>query len=420
MKFAVVIVASLSAAITVVPSIAASFDRRSSAFTPPKVVINTRTFLKSTSKGPSTETVDKTLVDTDEGAKHDVFDPLSGSEPALIRNNNNEVWVPQRARPRRNRKSPAIRNMVRENIVTPSNFIYPLFIHDEDYNHKIESMPGCERHSLESMLNEVGEAYRYGVKTFVLFPKVPDELKTNLGVEAYNPNGIVHRAIRMIKDKYPDSVVCTDVALDPYSDQGHDGVVEDGEILNDVTITQLCKQAVSQARAGADVVAPSDMMDGRVGAIRDALDSEGFTNVSILAYTAKYASAYYGPFRDALDSHPGFGDKKTYQQDPSNGREALIEAALDASEGADMLMVKPGMPYLDVIRRLKDNSNLPIAAYHVSGEYAMIKAACERGWLEEKDVVLETLTCFKRAGADIILTYYAKQAAKWMAEDGLF
>jgi len=417
MKFAAIIVASLSAAMSVAPSIAASFDGRSSAFTPPKVVTNTRTTLQST--GPSTDPVDKTLTGIDTDAKYDVLDPLSGSAPALIRNNNDEVWVPQRARPRRNRKSQAIRSMVRENIVTPSNFIYPLFIHDEDFNHKIESMPGCERHSLDSMLKEVGEAYGYGVKTFVLFPKVPDELKTNLGVEAYNPDGIVHRAIRMIKDKYPESVVCTDVALDPYSDQGHDGVVEDGQILNDVTINQLCKQAVSQARAGADVVAPSDMMDGRVGAIRDALDSEGFTNVSILAYTAKYASAYYGPFRDALDSHPGFGDKKTYQQDPSNGREALIEAALDAQEGADMLMVKPGMPYLDVIRRLKDNSNLPIAAYHVSGEYAMIKAACERGWLEEKDIVLETLTCFKRAGADIILTYYAKQAAKWMVEDGL-
>jgi porphobilinogen synthase len=342
--------------------------------------------------------------------------------------------------------------MVRENIVTPANFIYPLFIHDEDFNQPIPSMPGCERHTLDSMLREVGEAFELGVKTFVLFPKVPDELKTNLGVEAYNPNGIVPRAIRMIKEKYPDSVVCTDVALDPYSDQGHDGVVEDGKILNDVTINQLCKQAVCQARAGADVVAPSDMMvrrshrrwrhqlvcffllpvnlcskfrilsfqDGRVKAIRDALDSEGFTDVSILSYTAKYASAYYGPFRDALDSHPGFGDKKTYQQDPANGRESLIEAALDAAEGADMLMVKPGMPYLDVIRRLKDYSPLPIAAYHVSGEYAMIKAAAEKGWLDERAVVVETLTCFKRAGADIILTYYAKQAAQWIREDGLY
>lgn len=372
------------------------------------------------SAGPSQDPVDKTLNGIDDGAKHDIFDPQAGDKPALIRNNNEEVWVPQRARPRRNRKSAAIRGMVRENIVTPGNFIYPLFIHDEDFNQEIASMPGCERHSLDSMLNEIGDAYQYGVKSFILFPKVDDNLKTNLGVEAYNPDGIVHRALRMIKEKFPESVLCTDVALDPYSDQGHDGVVEDGKILNDVTINQLCKQAVSQARAGADIVAPSDMMDGRVGAIRDALDSEGFTDVSILAYTAKYASAYYGPFRDALDSHPGFGDKKTYQQDPANGREALIEAALDAGEGADMLMVKPGMPYLDVIRRLKDNSNLPIAAYHVSGEYAMMKAAVQNGWLEEKPLVLETLTCFKRAGADIILTYYAKQAAKWLHEDGLY
>jgi len=370
-----------------------------------------------TSATGSSEPIDKSMRGIDDES---AFDPLEGENPALIRNNNDQVWVSQRARPRRNRKSATMRGMVRENIVTPSNFIYPLFIHDEDYNQKIDSMPGCERHSLDSMLKEVGESYALGVKTFVLFPKVPDELKTNLGVEAYNPEGIVPRAVRLIKEAYPDSIVCTDVALDPYSDQGHDGVVEDGKILNDVTINQLCKQAVCQAQAGADVVAPSDMMDGRVKAIRDALDSEGFTDVSILSYTAKYASAYYGPFRDALDSHPGFGDKKTYQQDPANGREALIEAALDAEEGADMLMVKPGMPYLDVIRRLKDASPLPIAAYHVSGEYAMIKAACERGWLNEKDVVMETLTCFKRAGADIILTYYAKQAAQWMAEDGIY
>jgi len=388
-----------------------------SAFSPSLISSNSKLQLYAEA---SSDAVDRSLKGIDDAADHSVFDPLTGSRPALIRNNNEEVWVPQRKRPRRNRKSAAMRNMVQECIVRPSNFIYPLFIHDEDSNQSIESMPGCQRHSLPSMLKEVGESYDLGVKTFVLFPKVPDELKTNLGIEAYNPNGIVHRAIRMIKEKYPESLVCTDVALDPYSDQGHDGVVEDGKILNDVTINQLCKQAVSQARAGADIVAPSDMMDGRVGAIRDALDSEGFTDVSILAYTAKYASAYYGPFRDALDSHPGFGDKKTYQQDPSNGREALIEAALDAQEGADALMVKPGMPYLDVIRRLRDNSDLPIAAYHVSGEYAMIKAACERGWLDEKAVVLETLTCFKRAGADIILTYYAKQAAQWMKDDGLF
>jgi len=253
----------------------------------------------------------------------------------------------------------------------------------------------------------------------VIFPKVPDALKSNRGEEAYNPDGIVPRAVKMLKDALPDSIVCTDVALDPYSSKGHDGIVENGRILNDETIEQLCKQSIMQAEAGSDVIAPSDMMDGRVGAIRDALDSVGFTQTSILAYTAKYASSYYGPFRDALDSHPGFGDKKTYQQDPANGREALIECTLDELEGADMLMVKPGLPYLDVIYRLRQASNLPIAAYHVSGEYAMLKASAERGWLDEKKVALETLTCFKRAGADIILTYYAKQASKWLIEDGL-
>ncbi|KAL3773728.1 hypothetical protein ACHAWO_001697 [Cyclotella atomus] len=374
----------------------------------------------SLSAAGNTDPVDRSMKDTDANLSYPAFDPTSGASPAISRNNHDGVWVQQRPRPRRNRKSEGVRAMVRETIVTPANFIYPLFIHDVDYCQDIISMPGCQRHSLDSMLREVGEALELGVRSFVLFPKVDDNLKTNLACEAYNPDGIVHRAIRMIKSKHPEAVVCTDVALDPYSDQGHDGVVENGEILNDVTVNQLCKQAVSQARAGADIVAPSDMQDGRVKAIRDALDSEGFTNVSILSYTAKYASAYYGPFRDALDSHPGFGDKKTYQQDPANGREALLEAALDAAEGADMLMVKPGMPYLDIIRRLKDYSNLPIAAYHVSGEYAMIKAAVEKGWLNEKDVVLETLTCFRRAGADVILTYYAKQAAIWMKEDGLY
>lgn len=281
-------------------------------------------------------------------------------------------------------------------------------------------MPGCFRHSLDNMLKEVGEAVSFGVRTFILFPKVPDSLKTNYAEEAYNPNGIVPRALSMIKFKYPDVIVCTDIALDPYSNQGHDGVVKDGKILNDETIMQLQKQAVMQARAGSDVVAPSDMMDGRIGAIRDALDSEGFTDTSIMAYTAKYASAFYGPFRDALESHPGFGDKKTYQQNPANGREAMIEAALDIAEGADILMVKPGMPYLDVIYRLRQASSLPIAAYHVSGEYAMMKAAAKMGWLDEKKAVMESMMCFKRAGCDVILTYYAKQAAMWLAEDGLF
>jgi len=340
-------------------------------------------------------------------------------EGVLRTNTMGRPWVEQRSRPRRNRKSEAMRKMVRENSLHPSDFIYPLFIHDESSNVAIASMPGCERHSLASMVAEAKDAWQYGVRTFVVFPKVPDAVKTNRGEEAYNPDGIVPRAVQMLKEALPDSIVCTDVALDPYSSKGHDGIVEDGRILNDETIEQLCKQSVMQARAGADVVAPSDMMDGRVGAIRDALDAEGFTQVSILAYTAKYASSYYGPFRDALDSHPGFGDKKTYQQDPANGREAFIEAALDEMEGADMLMVKPGLPYLDVIYRLRQSSNLPIAAYHVSGEYSMLKAAVERGWLDERKVALETLTCFKRAGADIILTYYAKQASKWLCEDGL-
>lgn len=381
--------------------------------------------------------------------KFDVYDPTGGVMPPMTKNNNGDLWLPQRARPRRNRKSEVMRSMVRENHVLPSHFIYPLFIHEDAYVTEIPSMPGVFRHSLDNMMKEIADAVQYGVKSFILFPKVADGLKTNFAEESYNMNGIVHRALGMIKSKFPDVIVCTDIALDPYSDQGHDGVVKNGKILNDETIAQLCKQAVSQARAGSDIVAPSDMMDGRIGAVRDALDSEGFTDVSVLAYTAKYASSYYGPFRDALDSHPGFGDKKTYQQDPANSREALLEAALDAEEGADMLMVKPGLPYLDIIKSLKDNTDLvnpyqflcitsvimlpfkfnpppflprrvqPIAAYHVSGEYAMLKAAVERGWLDEKKVALETLLCFRRAGADVILTYYAKQAAKWLCEDGL-
>lgn len=347
--------------------------------------------------------------------------------PALRVNENGGIWVPQRARPRRARKSEGMRTMVRENEVKPGNFIYPLFIHTKDYNEPISSMPGCERHSLDSVLREVGEALAVGVTSIVLFPKIPEELKTNSADECFNPNGLIPHAISEIKSRYPQVTVWTDVALDPYSDQGHDGLVSSdslgdggkGRILNDETIEQLCRQALAQARAGADVVAPSDMMDGRVGAIRDALDAHGFTDVSIVSYTAKYASAYYGPFRDALDSAPRESsnaptNKKTYQMDPANGREALIEATLDVAEGADMLMVKPGLPYLDIILRLRQETNMPIAAYHVSGEYAMLKAAAERGWLDEKDSVLEAMLCLKRAGADAILTYYAKTAAQWM------
>ena len=363
-------------------------------------------------------------IDRETEAAAETYDPTGCLNPPLSTNNAGDVWVPQLARPRRNRKSPAMRQMVRETSVSAANFIYPLFIHESDGVDDISSMPGAQRHSLASMLNEVGEAYALGVRSFILFPKIDDSLKTNYAEEAYNPDGLVPRAVRMLKAKFPQAIVCTDIALDPYSSMGHDGVIIDGKIANDVTIAQLCKQAVCQARAGTDVIGPSDMMDGRVGALRMALDSEGFTDVSIMSYTAKYASAFYGPFRDALDSHPVDAgadgpppNKKTYQQDPANTREALVEAELDVAEGADMLMVKPGMPYLDIIQRLKDATNLPIAAYHVSGEYAMMKAAAERGWIDERAVVLEALMCFRRAGADVILTYYAKQAAQWLKEE---
>lgn len=349
-------------------------------------------------------------------ADYEEYDPTFGPNAPMTTNDEEEVFLPQMARPRRNRKSPGMRAMVRETSLSAANMMQPLFIHDLDEVVDIGSMPGCQRHSLESMIEQVKKGMSVGVKSFVLFPKIEDELKSNEGEEAYNYNGLVPRAVRLIKEECPDAVVVTDIALDPYSDQGHDGIVEDGRILNDETVHQLCKQAVCHARAGADIVAPSDMMDGRIGAIRQALDANGFTDVSIIAYSAKYASAFYGPFRDALDSHPGFGDKKTYQMDPANAREGLIEATLDASEGADMLMIKPGMPYLDIIYRIKETVDLPLAAYHVSGEYAMLKAAAQNGWIDEKSVVLEALLCFRRAGADVILTYYATTAAQWLKE----
>mmetsp|Transcript_20801 Transcript_20801/g.26923 ORF Transcript_20801/g.26923 Transcript_20801/m.26923 type:complete len:394 (+) Transcript_20801:3-1184(+) len=345
------------------------------------------------------------------------YDPTLGENAPLTKNNNGGVWFPQLSRPRRNRKSEAMRKMVAETTLSAANLMQPIFIHDKDEIVDIGSMPGQSRHGMNSMLDIVEKGLAVGVQSFILFPKVEDDLKSNYGQESYNMDGLVQRSVRAIKEKFPQAIIVTDIALDPYSDQGHDGIVIDGKIVNDMTIQQLCKQAVSHARAGADIVAPSDMMDGRIAAIRMALDAEGFTDVSIIAYTAKYASAFYGPFRDALDSHPGFGDKKTYQQDPANGREALIEAALDASEGADMLLVKPGMPYLDIIHRLRTAADLPIAAYHVSGEYAMLKAAALNGWIDEKAVVLETLLCFRRAGADVILTYFATQAATWLKED---
>lgn len=334
---------------------------------------------------------------------------------------------PIRKRPRRNRRSVAARKMFSETTLSPANFILPVFVHEGADDIPISSMPGVSRLGVDTgLLREVGVARDLGVKSVVIFPKTPDELKTATAEESYNPGGLAQRAISNVKQAYPDVVVYTDVALDPYNSLGHDGIVRsDGVIMNDETIAYLCKQAVSQAEAGADYVSPSDMMDGRVGAIRDALDAAGYTDVGIMAYSAKYASAFYGPFREALDSNPRLPsddwkvpeNKKTYQQDPANYREALLEAQLDEDEGADILMVKPGMPYLDIVKGLHENSNLPIAVYHVSGEYAMLKAAALNGWLDEKASVLEALLSFKRAGASVILTYYAIQAARWLKED---
>jgi porphobilinogen synthase len=329
------------------------------------------------------------------------------------------------SRPRRNRRSDTVRAAFNENAVAPANFILPVFVHDGEHNIPIDSMPGVSRLGWRhGLLDAVAEARSYGVNQVVIFPKTPEHLKTPTAQEAFNPDGLAQRSIRLLKDSFPDLEVYTDVALDPYNSDGHDGIVrDDGVIMNDETVEFLCRQAVSQAAAGADCVSPSDMMDGRVGAIRRALDREGYTGVSIMAYTAKYASAFYGPFRDALASAPKAGgahrrippNKLTYQQNPANYRESLREARADEAEGADIIMVKPGLPYLDIIRLLRDNSPLPVAAYHVSGEYAMLKAAAERGWLDERACALESLTCLKRAGADLILTYYATQAAKWLA-----
>ncbi|GAQ80029.1 delta-aminolevulinic acid dehydratase [Klebsormidium nitens] len=323
------------------------------------------------------------------------------------------------SRPRRNRRNGTFRAAFQETTLSPSNFILPVFIHEGETAAPINAMPGCYRVGWRhGLLDEVRKARDVGVNQVVLFPVVPNALKTPTADECYNPEGIVPRAIRLLKDTFPEIVIYTDVALDPYNSDGHDGIVnEAGEILNDETVYQLAKQAVMQADAGADVVSPSDMMDGRVGAIRNALDEAGHHNVSIMAYTAKYASAFYGPFREALDSNPRFGDKKTYQMNPGNFREALIEVESDEVEGADILMVKPAMPYLDVIRLLRDNTSLPVSAYQVSGEYSMIRAAAAAGMLDEKKAILESLLCIKRAGADLILTYFATEAAGYLVAD---
>ncbi len=327
-------------------------------------------------------------------------------------------------RPRRLRATPTLRALVREHHLRATDFIYPLFVHEGASNDPIGAMPGAQRWSLEGLVDEVGRAWDLGIRCVVLFPKVADGLKTEDGAECCNDHGLIPRAIRRLKQQHPGMAIMTDVALDPYSCDGHDGIVDEhGVVVNDETVAMLCRQAVAQARAGADLIGPSDMMDGRVGAIREALDEEGFENVGIISYTAKYASAYYGPFREALDSapRPSGGkpipkDKATYQMDPANGREAITEALLDEQEGADILMVKPGLAYLDIIHRLRSETELPIAAYNVSGEYAMVKAAAERGWIDERAITMETLLCFKRAGADLILTYHACDAAQWLRQ----
>ncbi len=314
------------------------------------------------------------------------------------------------SRPRRNRKSQVIRDMVQENHLRASDLIFPLFIIDgQNKKTEVSSMPGIYRYSIDLLLKEVESCMNLGLRAFDLFPNIEESKKDRFATESLNKDGIYLRAIREVKKNFPEACVITDVAMDPYSSDGHDGLVENGEILNDETLEILAKMSLAHAEAGADIIAPSDMMDGRVGYIREALDGQGFKNTSIMSYTAKYASAFYGPFRDALESAPKFGDKKTYQMNPANQREALIEAALDVEEGADFLMVKPALAYLDVIKVLKDNFDLPIAAYNVSGEYAMIKSAVQKGWLEEGRTITEILMGMKRAGADVILTYHAKE-----------
>ncbi len=315
-------------------------------------------------------------------------------------------------RPRRNRKSEAIRSLIRENEVSVRNLIFPMFLL-EGNNKKVEvdSMPGISRWSVDLMLKEIEECLKLGINAFDIFPVVHETHKDKIATKGYEPNFFYLKSLKVIKKEFPEACIMTDIAMDPYSSDGHDGIVKNGQILNDETLEVLGKMALAQAATGIDILGPSDMMDGRIGYIRELLDENGFTDVSIMSYTAKYASAFYGPFRDALGSAPKHGDKKTYQMDPANSREALIEAELDDMEGADFLMVKPALAYLDIISLLRKNSDLPIAAYSVSGEYSMIEAAGLNGWLNAEKAHLETLLSIKRAGADIILTYFAKKFA---------
>ena len=316
-------------------------------------------------------------------------------------------------RPRRNRRTEAIRGMVRETRVHTDQLIYPLFlINDANAKEAINALPGQYRFGLNHLLKEIEESLNLGLSSFVLFPGVADELKDKTASYSYAEENFYLHAIRAVKERFPEACLMSDVAMDPYSADGHDGFVQDGKILNDETLPILNKMAIAQAQAGIDILGPSDMMDGRVASLRDALDGKGFEEVAIMSYTAKYASAFYGPFREALDSAPKAGDKKTYQMDPANRREALREAALDMDEGADYLMVKPAMCYLDIISDLKANCDVPISAYNVSGEYAMLKAAAERGWINYEQAMPEMLTSIVRAGADIVLTYFAKEFAQ--------
>ena len=323
-------------------------------------------------------------------------------------------------RPRRLRKQKFNRSLVRENSLSASDLIYPLFvIEGENKREIIESMPGIERVSIDQLLVEAKEVMDLKIQAIALFPVISSDKKTEEAEEAYNPDGLVQRAVRALKRSLPELAVITDVALDPFTSHGQDGLIDsDGYVLNDETVDVLIKQSISHAEAGADIIAPSDMMDGRIGAIRNALEESGFIHTNILSYSAKYASSFYGPFREAVGSSGNLGksDKKTYQMDPGNSNEAIREVELDISEGADMVMIKPGLPYLDIVSNVKQVFGVPTFAYHVSGEYAMLKAASQNNWIDEKSTVLETLLCFKRAGADAILTYYAKDAAKWIKE----
>ncbi|MEO7176534.1 MAG: porphobilinogen synthase [Saprospiraceae bacterium] len=323
-----------------------------------------------------------------------------------------QYFLPRR--PRRNRKSQVIRDLVQETSLSPANLVYPMFLFDgSNRKEEIHSLPGTYRQTFDNLIGDIEESMKLGINSFMIFPAIAEELKDQTGTHSYHPDNFYLKAAREIKRQFPDLHLISDVALDPYSSDGHDGVLRDGVIINDETLEILAKMALAQAEAGFDTIGPSDMMDGRVAVIREALDEANFEQTAIMAYTAKYASAFYGPFRDALDSAPKSGNKKTYQMNPANKREALVEAELDFNEGADYLMVKPALHYLDVIHMLRSEFEIPIAAYHVSGECAMLSAACRNGWLDFEQAMPETLLSIRRAGADVIMTYFAKDFAKW-------